>query len=70
MNVTANDIQTALKTMATVCEAIKEAGSIPSGVLYATLMDRMCQSAYDSMIREILRTGLVRQDNHLLIWVG
>lgn len=71
MNVTASDIQNAIKTMAIVCEVIKEAGSIPSGILYARLMEQMDYPTYQSMIRQILRTGLVSQDKfHRLTWIG
>ncbi len=67
---TTAEIQAALKTMAAVCDTIKELDRVPSGTLYATLMSRMDLPTYEAMIRQILRTGLVRQENHLLIWVG
>lgn len=71
MNATTSDIQDAIRTMAIVCEVIKEAGSIPSGILYARLMEKMDYPTYQAMIRQILRTGLVSQDKfHRLTWIG
>ena len=70
MSVTTENIQSALKVMVAAVEAIKDAGQIPSGHLYAAMMGTLSQSSYDAMLRQILRTGLVRQDGDVLIYVG
>lgn len=54
----------------TVTEAIREAGRIPEGTLYATLMDRMGIEAFEKMVRIIVDTGLVAKRGHELVWVG
>lgn len=70
MTMTATDIQSALKIMVAVTEAIHEADSIPSGVLYSNLMGQMSLGTYESMICQIVRTGLISESNHLLTWEG
>jgi hypothetical protein len=64
------DIQAGLEIMIAAVEAIRDAKSIPSGTLYAAMMDTLSHDAYESMIRQVLRTGLVKQENHLLTWIG
>ena len=66
----ATELTAALKIMQAAVEAIRDAGSIPSGHLYAIMMGTLSLPAYESMIRQILRTGLVRQTGDLLTWIG
>jgi hypothetical protein len=70
MNVTKEQVASALDTMRAVIETIRDAGRVPSGTVYAALMNRMDLAAYDKMIALILGTGLVRRDGHELVWVG
>lgn len=52
-------------------EAIKEAGSIPSGNLYAMLSQFGCSlSVYEQLIGAFKDAGKVKEENHLLIWIG
>lgn len=64
------ELQAGLKIMVAAVEAIKDAGSIPSGHLYAAMMGTLSHPAYESMIRQILRTGLVEQTGDTLTWIG
>lgn len=63
-------MQAAVEIMKAVAEAIKEAGSIPSGHLYAQLMGKMSLGSYEKMIDAMQRMGLVKVDDHLLTYVG
>ena len=51
-------------------QAIREAGEIPSGHLYAMLMGKMGLNTYTQMITLLKKQGLVSEEYHLLKWVG
>jgi hypothetical protein len=70
MPVTREQVADALMTMRAVIETVRDAGRVPSGTIYATLMGRMDLPAYETMVALIVGTGLVRLENHELIWVG
>ena len=53
-----------------IAEAIREAGPIPSGVLYSALMGHMDLATYSRMIVLLKDSGLLHESNHLLTWVG
>ena len=56
---------------ATVGDAIRELGSVPSGHLYARLMGHLSLEEFNEIISTLVRAGLVRRDaNHLLVWAG
>jgi hypothetical protein len=56
--------------MKAVAEAIKEAGSIPSGHLYAQLMGKMSLGSYEKMIDAMRRMGVIKIENHLITYAG
>jgi hypothetical protein len=68
--VTREQVADALTTMRAVVETVRDLGRVPSGTVYATLMSRMDLSAYNKMVSLIVGTGLVRLENHELVWVG
>ena len=53
-----------------VAETIRELGSVPSGPLYARLMDRMTFQAYQEMIDVLKRADVVEEKNFVLTWKG
>ncbi len=53
-----------------VSEAIREAGRIPSGTLYAVLMGKVNIAGYEKMIGILKGAGLVEERSHELIWIG
>lgn len=53
-----------------VADTIRQAGEIPSGHLYATVMGTLPLEAYNTVIEKLKKTGLVTEKNHLLKWVG
>lgn len=70
MKTTATEIHAAMELMATAVGAIRDAGSMPSGHLYAAMSNHLTMGGYEAMLRQILRTGLVRQHGDVLDWVG
>lgn len=60
----------AMAIVLAVGEAIKELGSVPNGHLYAQLMGRMSLETYNKVIALLVKVGAVKNENHLLTWVG
>ena len=54
----------------TTAEAIRTAGQIPSGTVYAMMMGQMSLKAYESILDRLVGAGLIRRDVHLLTWIG
>lgn len=69
MSMTAQE-KAALAIVLAVGEAIKELGSVPNGHLYARLMGQMSLETYNKVIGLLVKTGAVKNENHLLTWVG
>lgn len=67
---TATQVKAALAMTLAVAEAIREAGEIPSGTLYAMLVSKVDMQGYQSMIRNLNNAGLVEEKAHLLKWIG
>jgi hypothetical protein len=63
-------VSRAFAVCAAVAEAIREAGELPSGQLYAILMSQVDLSGYESMIRTLKGTGLVEERANVLRWIG
>ena len=56
--------------MKAVCEAVREAGRIGEGLVYAALSSKLSLPAWESLVGQLLRTGLIRREQNELIWVG
>ncbi len=69
MSMTAQE-KAALGIVLAIGETIKELGSVPNGHLYAQLMGRMSLETYNKVIALLVKTGAVKNENHLLTWVG
>lgn len=65
-----NQEKAAVEIVLAVGSAIKELGSVPNGHLYARLMGQMSLETYNKIIALLVKTGAVKNDNHLLTWVG
>ncbi len=65
-----SEVNAAVQVVVAVGEAIKSLGSVPSGHLYAQLMGRMSLETYNKVIALLVKTGAVKNENHLLTWVG
>jgi hypothetical protein len=62
--------QAAFEVVAAITEIIRTSGEVPSGELYAYLMDKMSLETYNRILSTIKSSGLVVEKNHLLVWVG
>jgi hypothetical protein len=68
--VSGRDVMLAVNILLAVAECIRTAERIPSGHLYAMLMDRLTLAQYETIIATLKRTGLVKEVAHELIWAG
>ena len=62
-------IDASLLVIRVVADAIRELGSVPSGHLYARIMNTLSLEQYNSVIGVLKRAGLVEERSHLLKWV-
>ena len=60
----------AVQFIAAIADAIRDLGEIPSGHLYARLMDRMDLRTYNAVIETLKRAELIEVKQHLITWVG
>lgn len=60
-----------LRIIQAVAETIRELKRIPSGHLYAKLMEiNLSLEAYEAIIGLLKNAGVVKEENFELIWVG
>lgn len=69
-NLTRDEIRMATEIVFLIRDAIRDVGSIPSGHLYAQLMPYMSLGLYMQIIKLLKDSGVIREENHLLIYVG
>lgn len=56
--------------IAAVGDAIRELAPVPSGHVYANLMDKLTFAQYVTIINILAAAGLIKVQNHLIMWVG
>jgi hypothetical protein len=65
------EVKAALNIMLAVADAVRDAGRLPLGSLYATLSGHIASmSAFESLVRQLTNTGVVRREGNELVWVG
>lgn len=68
---TAQQRAAAIHAALAVAEAVRVAGSVPSGTIYALVCSCLSLAAYTAIINALKGAGLVREDvSHLLHWSG
>lgn len=66
-----DEIAAALHLVKAVADAIREAGRLPSGHLYAVMMQHVDLRTYERIIDQLVRIGLVeRARGNELVWIG
>lgn len=53
-----------------VAEAIRALKSVPSGHLYAQVMAHLTLDQYNAIIQTLKNAKLIREEAHLLTWIG
>jgi hypothetical protein len=59
-----------IQIIAALAEAIRGLGSVPSGHLYAYVMGGMTFPQYSRAIEVLKGADLVKEEGHVLSWVG
>lgn len=67
---TKQQLHAAFNAIAALAEAIRSLGNVPSGKLYATVMNHMDLKTYESFIDRLVGAQLVERRSDELIWVG
>lgn len=70
MNSTATDVDTAIRFVFDVADAIRDAGDVSNGTLYALMFSGLSYSSYRRTIALLKQSGLVEETDHRLRWVG
>lgn len=65
-----NKKQAAIEAVKAVASVIKDMGQVPSGHLYANLMQYMSLDVYQAIIALLVESKLITVKNHLITWVG
>lgn len=70
MPATSEQIADSVSMISALSESIRQAGRIPSGHLYAMVIDRLSIEHYERLITVIKRAGLVVEVANELRWIG
>jgi hypothetical protein len=70
VSLTEQEFKAAVEIVRALGDAIKELGSIPSGHLYMAVASKMSLQAYSAAIMILKKAGKVKEQGHLLTWVG
>lgn len=64
-------MQQTFEILTILAQTIREAGEIPSGLLYTLLMSHVSLDAYEWMLARLIGAGVVeRTSQHVLRWIG
>lgn len=67
---TKEKLKAGLSVVLAVTEAIREAGEIPAGTLYAVLIGKVDLQGFERIVSIVTGSGLVEKRGDLLRWVG
>lgn len=71
--ITRQQIEAYVRTLQAIAEAVREAGSIGSGLLYAACLGAnsgMTADQFNRMVDKLVEAGLVKRNNGALTWRG
>lgn len=64
------DLRRVVEVSRAVSEAIRDAGRVPSGTLYAAVMGMMTLTTYQRILDLLKEAKLIKEEAHELIWIG
>jgi hypothetical protein len=68
---TKRELSAALAITIATAEAIREAGQITSGTLYAMLVGKVDFAGYEALLRNLTGAGLIEvRASHMIVWTG
>jgi hypothetical protein len=63
-------VKAALNIVAALADTIRELKEVPSGVLYANVMNQLSLEQYNKAIDLLKGAEMITEQNHLLRWIG
>lgn len=69
-NITKQELLAVIETVRTIGLAIKQAGNIPSGHLYAQVCGAMSLETYNFCISKLKEAKVIEEKNYLLTWIA
>lgn len=70
METTKQQIDGAVQVIAAIANTIRSLGKIPSGKLYARIMDRVTIEQYDRILDILKNAELIEVKHHEIAWIG
>lgn len=67
---TREQVKALLSATQAVANTIRELKQIPSGELFARLMTYCSLEKYNDLIDVLKKAEVIKEENHLLIWIG
>lgn len=67
---TPQELKAVIGMIHAVGDCIRELKQVPSGELYARLCGKLTLDTYNQIISALVGAKMVKNDNHLLIWIG
>jgi len=67
---TKQEVKAAIEILKAVAETIHDLGRVPSGHLYAQLMNFISLDQYNQIINMLKKAKLIEEKFHELIWIG
>ena len=68
--VTKEQVKALITATQALANTIRELKQIPSGELFARLMTYCSLEKYNNLIDVLKKAGVIKEENHLLIWIG
>ena len=70
METTKQQIDGAVQVIAAIANTIRSLGKIPSGELYARIVDRVTIEQYDRILDILKNAELIEVKHHEIAWIG
>lgn len=64
------ELKRAVEIITVLGDAIQTVRSIPSGLLYASVLGKISSVEYKGALGVLIRAGLVSEKGHMLTWIG
>lgn len=67
--ITKDAVKAALVLVKVLADAVKEAGEIPSGALYAAVMSKIDLNTYNRVLDILQKAGVIEVKGNLVKWI-
>jgi hypothetical protein len=67
---TSAEIRAGFEILKATAEAIRDAGQVPAGHLYAMLCGHLSIGGFESLISTLVNADLVKRNGDMLVWIA